>query len=363
MNYEKRSCKQQGLFFNLLPKQRMPADNNLLPASAETGALGIMHLKRYWARQIATLNMQLSSGAYPEEWPLDNYLFSTLGLGLEQTLRFIFTENPGFDHFEKWILELNNGYPDREKIDLFNSMVENNDGVIHTEIINGVLSPEELLQWQRDGYIIVRGAVSTEDCEATVQLISEFLQIDRNDSSTWYKDHERRKSIMVEFYQHPLLESNRQSPRIRSAFEQIWQQRNLQVVIDRTGFSPPSITDTVQPVSRLHWDVSLHPPIPFGTQGILYLTDTAENGGALRVVPGFHNTISAWLQQLPEGANPREQDLEKSGAKPIAAAAGDFIIWHHALPHAAGINKAATPRFVQYINYTPAITTVQSIWV
>lgn len=340
----------------------MPADNNFLPSSSESGSLGIMHLKRYWARQTAIINRQLSPDSFPEEWPLDNYLFSTLGLGLEQTLRFIFSERPLFDEFEKWVLQLNNGSLNQEKVLVFNSTLEKTEGEISNELIEGVLSPGELQQWEHDGYIIVRGAVSAEDCEATVQLIAEFLQIDRHDSSTWYKDHDRRKSIMVELYQHPLLERNRKSPLIRSAYEQIWKQKNLQVVTDRTGFTPPDILGTVQPVSRLHWDVSLHLPIPLGTQGILYLTDTAENGGALRVVPGFHTMISTWLQQLPEGADPRNQDLEKLSAKSIAAAAGDFIIWHHALPHAAGINKMATPRYVQYINYTPPITPVQTIW-
>ena len=94
-------------------------------------------------------------------------------------------------------------------------------------------------------------------------------------------------------------------------------------------------------------------PIPLGLQGILYLTDTDAEQGAFTCVPGFHNRIEDWLKGLPEGADPRTQNLEELGPIPIAANRGDFVLWHHALPHGSRPNRTNKPRIVQYIKWYP----------
>jgi ectoine hydroxylase-related dioxygenase (phytanoyl-CoA dioxygenase family) len=158
---------------------------------------------------------------------------------------------------------------------------------------------------------------------------------------------------MVQLFQHSLLDKNRNSPKIRKAYEQLWQRTDLWVNTDRVGFNPPETELYRFPGPHLHWDASIKQPMPFGTQGILYLADTAANQGAFTLVPGFQNRIADWLNGLPEGANPRQQDMHALGAIPIAANAGDFILWHQALPHGSSPNTSALPRFVQYINYEP----------
>ena len=62
--------------------------------------------------------------------------------------------------------------------------------------------------------------------------------------------------------------------------------------------------------------------------------------------------LEKWLKDLPEDTNPRTVNLDAE-AVPIAANAGDFVIWHHALPHGSSPNRAAYPRIVQYINMYP----------
>lgn len=119
----------------------------------------------------------------------------------------------------------------------------------------------------------------------------------------------------------------------------------------------PPVTETWQfPGPNLHWDIeNFITPIPFGLQGLLYLTDTTEEQGAFTCVPGFHRHIDSWLHQLPPGIDPQAEDLYALGAKPIAANAGDFIIWHHALPHGSHPNYSHVPRIVQYINMYPTV--------
>jgi ectoine hydroxylase-related dioxygenase (phytanoyl-CoA dioxygenase family) len=94
--------------------------------------------------------------------------------------------------------------------------------------------------------------------------------------------------------------------------------------------------------------------MPFGLQGILYLTDTTEDQGAFTCVPGFHKRLAKWLEELPPGADPRQQDLYRLGPQPIAATGGSLIIWHHALPHGSSPNRSTRPRLAQYITMRPS---------
>ena len=119
------------------------------------------------------------------------------------------------------------------------------------------------------------------------------------------------------------------------------------MLTDRISFNPPERADAPFQGFPLHWDTSLTPPIPFAVQAILYLTDTAADQGALRLVPGFHRRIAEWLVGLG-GIDPRAVDLD-GAAVPVPAGAGDLIIWRQDLPHGASPNRAQSPRLAQYL--------------
>lgn len=167
---------------------------------------------------------------------------------------------------------------------------------------------------------------------------------------------------MIQLFQHPILEKNRSSVKVRKVYEQLWNRRDLYVNTDRVGFNPPETERHPFQGPLLHWDVSLELPIPFGLQGILYLADTAENQGAFTLVPGFQNRIEDWINKLPPGSDPRREDLYALGAAQIAANAGDFILWHRALPHGSSPNTNISPRFVQYFTYMPADEKDGVVW-
>lgn len=149
-------------------------------------------------------------------------------------------------------------------------------------------------------------------------------------------------------YHAPELEAARCSLRVRKTFAQLWGTADLWLTIDQTSFNAPQREGVGSRGFPLHWDTSLAPPIPFGTQAILYLTDTAADQGALRLVPGFHRRIESWLAALGD-ADPREIDLNAE-AITVPAQAGDLIIWHHALPYNASPNLATKPRLALYLN-------------
>ena len=333
-----------------------------ITSSTETGKLQVMHLKRYWHKSVLKRNNEIKSDAFTDEWTLDITLLNALGLGLEQTVQYVYLENPSFEKFEDWVLQVT-GDLEPEKIARYNLLFISGNITDNTiPQSDNVLSNEDWDFWHENGYVIIRNAVTKECCDEAIDALCDHIHINRYDQATWYNNHPAKQGIMVQLFQHPALEQNRKAFKIKKAFEEIWNRTDIWVNTDRVGFNPPETKSYTFQGPRLHWDSSIMQPMPLGTQGILYLADTAENQGAFTLVPGFQNRIEDWLKSLPAGADPRKQDLYSLGAKPIAANAGDLIIWHHALPHGSSPNTSTLPRFVQYINYEPADKHESSIW-
>jgi hypothetical protein len=321
---------------------------------------GIMHLKRYWTKAMANRQGRLDSSSVDGESDLDSALLSALNLGLEPTIQYLYQTAPTFIAFEDWIQVTIGGLPDASKVAAFNAQLSGTSTLrpklTAGDITELTLSADDLAYWDQNGYVVVKNAVPMQDCEQTISLICEFLAIDRHRPDTWYNAHPGKQGIMVQLFQHPLLTRNRESSRIRVAYEQLWGRTDLWVTTDRVGFNPPETANWSFPGPRLHWDVRLDQPVSFGLQGLLYLSDTQAHQGAFTLVPAFQHRLDDWLAQLPPPADPQMQDLTTLGSVPIAANAGDFILWHHALPHGSSPNTAKEPRFVQYINYAPIIS-------
>jgi len=341
--------------------QYVATKNITIAPSEEVGKLKIMHLKRYWSKNMLKRTNTINADDSRNEGHIDKILLYALGLGLEQTVKYLFHAAPDFDDFEDWIIETA-GQPQADTIQRFNNLFNHNKSK-GEQIIPRVLSEEELAFFDQNGYIIIKNAVSKTDCDRTIEALCNFIDIDRNDPSTWYNANQGKQGIMVQLFQDPIMQKNRASVKIREAFEQLWQRTDLWSYADRVGFNPPETKGWKFPGPYMHWDVSLKLPIPFGLQGILYLADTEENQGAFTLVPGFQNRIDDWIHSLPAGTNPRNEDLHALGSKPIAAQAGDFIIWSNALPHGSSPNANTKPRFVQYINYAPADPVIAEEWI
>lgn len=326
--------------------------------SEEAGQLGIRHLKRFWSRQIAGTQ----GAAEGPDWVADNTLLGGLNVGLRETYDYLFQQTPSFAEFECWILAKNGGAISAALIERLNAALSEAGVAGQPADVNAepALTASDLAFWDENGYVILHDAVPLENCQAAVQAICEFLGVDPDRPDTWYRGPQGH-SIWIPLLHHPALWANRNSPRIHRAFAQVWGREDLWGNVDQAGFNPPERPDWKFPGPYLHWDCSLAQPIPFGTQGILYLTDTPGNQGAFTCVPGFHRKIESWLNDLPKGADPREQNLDAQ-AVPIAGRAGDLVIWHHALPHGSSPNRAVLPRFVQYMNRRPSYWGYHPIW-
>lgn len=291
-------------------------------------------------------------------------LLDTLGLANREAYAFLAGERPSQAAFEAWIVATA-GVPDADLVSRYNAWcgVGEPSAVARAQLdaiaaMPDVLEPEAIARWERDGYVVLDQAVPREHADALAGLLWNRLGASPDDAASWYAA--QTDGIMVRLYYHPLIRAARKAARIHKAFAQLWGSVDLWPVTDQLGFNPPERGGYAFRGSPLHWDVSLVQPIPFATQGVMYLTDTAADQGAFRCVPGFHHRIDAWLDAIG-GQDPRSVDLSAE-AVCVPARAGDLVIWRQDLPHGASPNRAEKPRLVQYLNFYSPDMVVAGEW-
>ena len=303
-----------------------------------------INLEKLWKRSLhcSVSNSKIDTQTWDNEM---NALYE-LGISMEDTLQFLYFDKPDLETFKTWI-----------------TTKKKNKNVEAEDLTEEVLSEEDLQFWNKYGYVVVKNAISKKDCEDTEQAIWNFLKMDPNKKKTWYKRHENQKGLMVNFSDHETLNRNRFSPRIKKAYEQLYNTTKIYKTIDKVSFNPPETEGFTFLGSQLHWDTSLKQPIKFGLQGLLYLTDCGPDDGAFHCVVGFHNQINSWLNHLEPNENPRELAIKTLKPKAISGLAGDFIIWNNTIPHCATPNKGKKPRIVQYLTYLPDDYNASGEWI
>jgi len=302
-------------------------------------------LHKFWQR---TNNGHSEADVQPtsEEWSQQVLYLSQSGKGIEEALRYLYSMQPSYETFMEWLQPVN--------------IPAETGSQVYT---GNVLTVEDRDFWDRNGYVVVKNAVSAEDCAAARAAIWEYLGADPAIPESWYELHEGKNGMMLSFFQHPALNSNRHAPKIRKAYEELYDGKNIYMLMDKVSFNPPETASYNFIGSRLHWDVSLQLPIPFILQGLLYLNDVGAADGAFHCVPGFHKQIGTWLNSLPQDADPRRAALTELTPVPVPGNTGDLVIWHQALPHCATPNKGSVARMVQYITYKPVDTPDNPVWI
>jgi hypothetical protein len=301
-------------------------------------------LHRLWERALKPAGQPSANSAadYYEEMKA---LYS-FGIANEDALKLLYRERPSLEGFTSWITERTRpGAPKTARRQ------------------EDILSAEDLDFWNENGYLILRGAVPRQQCIDAQSAIWHYLGASPDDPASWYLRHEGKQGMMLQFSDHPALDANRHNSRIRHAYEQLYGSEGIFKTIDKVSFNPPE-TDAYSFLgSQLHWDVSLRLPIPLKLQGLLYLNDCQADDGAFHCVPGFHKRIAQWLKEVPQGVNAREWATHSLTPTAVTGEAGDFIIWHQALPHCASPNRGRRPRMVQYLTYLPEQYVDQTKWI
>lgn len=269
------------------------------------------------------------------------------GISMEDALQFLYQQRPDLDAFKAWLAG-------RTRVRPAHAASAHRD----------VLSAAEMRQFEEHGYLLLRGVVPRAQCIAAQAAIWDYLDASPDDPVSWYQPHPGKRGLMLQFSDHPALEENRHCAHVRHAYQQLYGSgTSIYPSIDKVSFNPPETAQYRFLGSAVHWDVSLKLPIPFKLQGMLYLSDCPAQHGAFHCVPGFQHRIGDWLQDVPPGRSPREWAVENLQPVPIAGNAGDFLIWHQALPHCATPNRGPSPRMVQYLTYLPDSCQDQDEWI
>jgi ectoine hydroxylase-related dioxygenase (phytanoyl-CoA dioxygenase family)/quercetin dioxygenase-like cupin family protein len=320
---------------------------DLVPSS-DLSLGGVFHLYRLWQKIQLRIQHQLPSSAYAGEWVLDTALLDLCGIGLEPGMQALHQFADAVD-IELWIQNRGLTTAEITQVNQQLQLIANGSSALQPPA--QLLSDEQQEFWHSQGYLVIPSVLSKEQCQQSCEVIWQYLQANPAQPHSWYQSSDKMQKIMLQLFRHPVLDSNRQQPLIRQVYEQLWQRTDLVMSTDRVSFNPPETQCWSFPGPDLHWDVELVAPVPFATQGLVYLTDTTEQQGAFCCVPGFHLKIDDWITaQNKSPTELQQQDWADWPVKAIAAKAGDLIVWHQALPHGASRNTADKPRMVQYIN-------------
>ncbi|HLZ08244.1 MAG TPA: phytanoyl-CoA dioxygenase family protein [Chloroflexota bacterium] len=211
---------------------------------------------------------------------------------------------------------------------------------------------------EEQGYVVVPDAVPKALLDAVVDDIWRHVGADRNELESWYKPGIVASTGMVEMYHYQSMWNTRQYPRVHEIFAEVHGTDKLWVSIDRTNLKPPA--DPAHPEHDhkgfIHWDTDTlkYPNIPFRVQGVLAITDTAQNMGGFQCVPEMYRELEAWIARQPADRNPTRPDLTGYEITKLAMQPGDLVIWSTLLPHGNGHNVSKRPRLAQYIAMNPA---------
>jgi len=198
-----------------------------------------MHLKRLWSRTLASRLGRAKP--LPNEWPADSTLLSGIHVGTHEAIAYIMNNIPTFEQFEAWVLELNGGSIEPARVARMNAALT---GALHRGVPPQPGSPDaaftadDLAFWDEHGYVVLHDAVTPEQCRAAEKAIYEFLGVDLSNRETWYSNPAGH-TIWVGLLRHPAFWATRESPRIHSAFAQLWGRTDLWVSVDQGGFNPP----------------------------------------------------------------------------------------------------------------------------
>ena len=235
-----------------------------------------------------------------------------------------------------------------------------NQQAVEPEAGGEVVGAEQRRFLDEQGYVVVPGVVPPDNCEAVIDAIWGFLDMDRNHLADCYRPP-LKPGGMIEMYQHQALWNNRQYPKLYETFAALLGTWELAVTIDRVGMKLPQNLAYPEYDHKgfTHWDVDTSKlPIGFGVQAVLCLCDTDATMGGFQCVPGFHRDLEAWIATQPADRDPHRPDLSRlpDGMKvtPIPARQGDLIVWNTLLAHGNGHNVSDRPRYSQYISMFPA---------
>jgi len=232
-------------------------------------------------------------------------------------------------------------------------------------VVDPVLSPQDIDTFWTEGYLVVRGVLDTEEAEHFARLITGLFPRDLSIPSHWKAVDGRYKPFSTpgnQCFDGPDFIPLHQNETLYNVMAQLLDHHRLRVRDGSIGITlrndAPRSGDLSQGVhldAAVPEDVDqfMFTPEEVEIGGCYYFTDVEPGGGAIHVVPGGHRIV-----QEEAGAHPRGRQLHDKWREiphlstiEVPARAGDFVLMHHLMPHAASHNRRPQARLAQFFRY------------
>lgn len=217
-----------------------------------------------------------------------------------------------------------------------------------------MLTPDDRAHLIEHGWLVVPNVVSKAHCEAVIDALCQFINVDPADPSTW-QNYLKQGHGIIPLHHAQALWDVRQLPQLHAIFSAIYQTEKLSVTLDRGSFKVPGrLHESGFRMDPAHWDADPRTQREVSVQGLIYLTDTPPEQGAFAMVPELYRTLDDWLATPRDDAEVRRPDVAAYPLVPVGGTQGSLVIWHRRMPHTSLPNDTERPRLVQYVTMAPA---------
>ncbi|SVC63432.1 uncharacterized protein METZ01_LOCUS316286 [marine metagenome] len=229
------------------------------------------------------------------------------------------------------------------------------------------LTDEQLGQFWQDGYIVLKNTLDPDVIAKSRDAILDMIPRDLILPDYYHAHHGRlkphhpdRNHSMFTPELLPLL----QNAALYRAAADIMETEYVKVGDGSVGVTIKN-TGIDGRIQNLHLDVrprSREEATPeffrtgIGVGGCYYLSRVEENGGGIHVVPGGPNMTREVMLSQPNGLEQNSTWGDIVDFPPsieVTGEAGDFVLMHHLMPHAASTNRRNIPRIVQFTRLYP----------
>lgn len=232
-------------------------------------------------------------------------------------------------------------------------------------VVEAELTQEDVNTFWREGYLVVRGVLDADETQHFARLVADLLPRDLSIPRHWKAVDGRYKPFFTpgnQCFDGPEFIPLHQNERLYHVMVQLLGDHRLLI---RDGSIGITMRNDAPRLGDLSQDVHLDPAVPEDVDdflftpeeveigGCYYLTDVEPGGGAIHVVPGGHRIVEEEARASPCGRQLHDKWREIPHLKTVEvpAQAGDFVLMHHLMPHAASHNRRPKARLAQFFRY------------
>ena len=218
--------------------------------------------------------------------------------------------------------------------------------------------------FERDGYLVIEGALDRAEAERYRRRILSLLPEDLTLPSWWESRFGRIKPLHEDggqTYDQPELLPIFQNEAMYDVVRRILRSDELRVFDGSIGITLRHDRGESPLSQRIHTDHSIPTDVDrfrddlseLELGGCFYLTDVEPQGGGISLLPGGHRVV------MEQGGAPGGRQLHSNWTDikglpdlvEITGRAGDFVLLHPLMPHAASHNRRETTRVVQFLRW------------